>query len=89
MDRDAFPLPRIPRQPSIPDLLEALLEVSAGFRGRRIVSRVAVRPRELDRVRARKGVFKTSYATRIGFLTSSIAATAPASRSQFISAASI
>src|SRR6266571_5077106 len=35
------------------------------------------------------GVFRTSYATRIGFFTSSIAATAPASRSQFISAASI
>src|SRR5207249_2728266 len=34
------------------------------------------------------GVFRTSYATRIGFFTSSIAATAPASRSQFISDAS-
>src|SRR3989442_2871119 len=35
------------------------------------------------------GVFRTSYAIRIGFFTSSMAATAPASRSQFIRAASI
>src|SRR2546422_10837225 len=54
MDRDAPPLPRVPRQPSLPDLLEALFEVSAGFRGRRVVSRGAVPPRELDRVGARK-----------------------------------
>src|SRR3989442_3519818 len=54
MDRDAPPLPRVPRQPSLPDLLEALFEVSAGFRGRRIVSRVAVRPRGLYRVGGRK-----------------------------------